>query len=77
MKVFGIKERRTSKRTRANPKQKTKGPARSASSIIFAEGLLNGFNTVRDLARICDGLIPISICVQMGVEKSVEVREET
>lgn len=48
------------KSTRAKPKQKTKGPARSASSMMCSSTLLSGLSTVRDLARMCDGLTPIS-----------------
>lgn len=51
----------TNRRTRAKAKQKTSGPARSASSMMCSSTLLSGLSTVRDFARICDGLTPISI----------------
>lgn len=51
----------TNNRTKANPKQKTNGPARSASSMISGAGRFSGLRTVSDLARMWEGLIPISV----------------
>lgn len=44
----------------ANPKQKRRGPARSASSMICSSGLESGLRTVSDFERIWDGLMPNS-----------------
>jgi hypothetical protein len=51
----------TNNKTKANPKQNTMGPAKSASSMISGAGRFNGFKTVNDLARMWDGLMPISV----------------
>lgn len=51
---------RTTRRSIANTKKKTRGPARSASSIMWASTPLNGFNTVSDFCRIWSKLIPSS-----------------
>ena len=50
----------TKRRTKANAKENTMGPARSASSIIFALTRASGLSTVRLFCKICDGLIPSS-----------------
>ena len=65
-KVFEERVVRTNNNTKANPKQKTNGPARSASSMISGAGRRRGLRTVRDLARMCEGLIPISEGMAMG-----------
>lgn len=39
--------RRTKRRTVANTKQKTRGPARSASSMICGSTVLKGLRTVK------------------------------
>lgn len=49
-----------SKRKNANAKQNTKGPARSASSMIWESTLEAGLRTASDFWRMCDGLMPSS-----------------
>lgn len=55
-----------------NPKQKRTGPARSASSMIRSSGCERGLRTVRDLARMWEGLMPSSVITsqQSGLRRA-------
>lgn len=51
---------RTRSKTKANAKQNTNGPARSASSMMCLSTLPRGFKTVKLFCRIWEGFTPSS-----------------